>query len=411
MHWTRRQALSGSLAGLALALGRRSHAGTGELVAGTLLDLPQGYRATLVDQAGGPTTDGFRLPGRPDGMACWLDEAGRYVLVRNHELGSSRSLSAWGEAPLPDAAFDPERMGAVSRVVIDPDTLSPVSTNLVLAGTDNNCAGGVMPEGWVSCEESERPGHGWAFLCPHDAAQLQPREPLRSWGRFKREGIAFDVETGLVWQTEDHGVGVFYRHVPDTPADPFTGTLQALVVRGRPDADMNVGFTPGDQLAVSWIDVPDASAAEQPTREQARSLGAAVFCRNEGICRLDGSVVFATSLGGPHHAGQIWSLRGDVLTLLHQVGEDRSQLSNPDNLATTPWGAVVAAEDNYDVDEGGPANHLRILEPDGRVWTLARSSDRSELAGPCFSPDGRVLFVNLQKRDMTVAITGPFPIG
>ena len=33
-----------------------------------------------------------------------------------------------------------------------------------------------------------------------------------------------------------------------------------------------------------------------------------------------------------------------------------------------------------------------------------------EFTGACFSPDGRVLFVNLQgDRDETLAITGPWP--
>ena len=33
----------------------------------------------------------------------------------------------------------------------------------------------------------------------------------------------------------------------------------------------------------------------------------------------------------------------------------------------------------------------------------------SEFAGPCFSPDGRTFFVNLQAPGHTLAITGPFP--
>ena len=32
----------------------------------------------------------------------------------------------------------------------------------------------------------------------------------------------------------------------------------------------------------------------------------------------------------------------------------------------------------------------------------------SEFAGPCFSPDGRTLFVNIQGDGLTLAISGPF---
>jgi uncharacterized protein len=34
----------------------------------------------------------------------------------------------------------------------------------------------------------------------------------------------------------------------------------------------------------------------------------------------------------------------------------------------------------------------------------------SELAGACFSPDGRTLFVNIQHQGLTVAIDGPWKV-
>jgi len=408
MGWTRRDLLTrSSLAALSLGLGRPAAAG--ELSAGEFLDLPDGYRCTLIDRFGDAMDDGWVVPARPDGMGCFADDRGRLILFRNHELSAKRAWSAFGDAEPPPQAYDAARSGGVTRVVVDPATLQPLTTSLVLAGTEYNCAGGTTPQGWVSCEETDRDGHGWAFLCRTDQAELEPPNPLRSWGRFRREAIAFDPASGVIWQTEDHGEGVLYRHLPHG-VDPYDGRLQAMVVEGRPRADMALGAHTGDRFRVTWVEVGDPSARRRPTRVQARRRGAVTFARNEGICRLGQAVVFVSSLGGPDGWGQVWSLEGDTLTLLHQV-EDRASLSMPDNLAATPWGGVLAAEDNYDVDEGGPANHLRVLEPDGRVWTLARSADRSELAGPCFSPDGRVLFVNLQKRDLTVAITGPFPTG
>jgi secreted PhoX family phosphatase len=35
----------------------------------------------------------------------------------------------------------------------------------------------------------------------------------------------------------------------------------------------------------------------------------------------------------------------------------------------------------------------------------------TEFAGPCFSPDGKWLFVNAQKAGVTLAITGPWERG
>jgi secreted PhoX family phosphatase len=39
---------------------------------------------------------------------------------------------------------------------------------------------------------------------------------------------------------------------------------------------------------------------------------------------------------------------------------------------------------------------------------MAHSSE-SELSGVCFSPDGKIMFVNIQYPGMTLAITGDWP--
>ena len=41
-------------------------------------------------------------------------------------------------------------------------------------------------------------------------------------------------------------------------------------------------------------------------------------------------------------------------------------------------------------------------------WRAKNGLSRSEIAGVCFSPDGRAMFVNLQTDGITLAITGPF---
>jgi len=51
------------------------------------------------------------------------------------------------------------------------------------------------------------------------------------------------------------------------------------------------------------------------------------------------------------------------------------------------------------------------VHPDGRVETFGRNAlegGASELCGVCFSPDGKVMFVNLQEPGITLAIRGPF---
>ena len=50
------------------------------------------------------------------------------------------------------------------------------------------------------------------------------------------------------------------------------------------------------------------------------------------------------------------------------------------------------------------------LDPEsGEVFDFARNArSDGELAGVCFSPDGRAMFLNLQIDGVTLAIDGPF---
>jgi len=179
----------------------------------------------------------------------------------------------------------------------------------------------------------------------------------------------------------------------------------------------------GRPYDVQWVDIPDPAASELPCREQALEAGASLITRGEGIHQApDGRVWFAATSGGPEQAGQLWRLdpANNTLTLAYEVS-DPSILSLPDNLIVTPWGDLLLAEDNYHPTEVVRHQHLRALTPDGTVYDIARNEHvdwndptdvGAEFAGPCFSPDGRVLFVNLQYPEgATVAITGPWPRG
>jgi uncharacterized protein len=84
-------------------------------------------------------------------------------------------------------------------------------------------------------------------------------------------------------------------------------------------------------------------------------------------------------------------------------------LENVDNVVTTPFGGLIACEDNASRD-ATPENRLIWIGPDASCQVLAINRlNFSELAGACFSPDGRWLFVNIQDPGLTMAITGPWP--
>jgi hypothetical protein len=145
-------------------------------------------------------------------------------------------------------------------------------------------------------------------------------------------------------------------------------------------------------------------------------MGAARFNRCEGSVLVNGSLWFIASTAGPVGAGQIFrlDLQEGRLYLEVQV-EDRSVLSMPDNLTVTPWGDLLLAEDNYNAAGGATHQHIRGLRPDGVIYDFARNPTSfpddcgAEISGPCFSPDGKTLFVNIQTPvGATVAIQGPW---
>ena len=72
-----------------------------------------------------------------------------------------------------------------------------------------------------------------------------------------------------------------------------------------------------------------------------------------------------------------------------------------------PWGDLILCEDAMRVK--GQCG-LIGLRADGSQYAIANNNySDSELAGVCFSPDGKTLFLNIQFPGMTVAITGPWP--
>jgi hypothetical protein len=80
-----------------------------------------------------------------------------------------------------------------------------------------------------------------------------------------------------------------------------------------------------------------------------------------------------------------------------------SLIENCDNLTVAPWGDLFICEDN-----SGSCAMLRVT-PKGEISRFSLNNySSSELAGACFSPDGKILFVNIQKNGQTLAITGPW---
>jgi uncharacterized protein len=399
----RRAVLAGLGASVGSLLSRRARASVcPPLIADPagLLDLPAGFAYTVLETSGDPMDDGYVVPGRPDGMGLFDLGNGTLALMRNHELLPVSMAGPYAAGAAPPEAYDPAGMGAVTRLVVDAATYARVSSNLVLCGTNFNCAGGVSPSGWISCEENVATGHGFAFLCDPFAATVQPPVRLAWMGRFNHEAAAHDDVTDDYYLTEDRNNGCLYRSTLVNGAR----VLQAMEVVGMPNFDTTTMLA-GDVVAVGWLDLANPVPNRDKLRYMAAMLGAAEVHRGEGIVAEGGQrFTICATAGGPIGRGQL--LRFDAVTQTLEcvaVSTDPLVLDMPDNVTVAPSGQIFFGEN------GGQTNFVRALTSIGDFCDVAhQASGTSEISGLCFSPGGDALFCNLQQDGLTVVITGPF---
>lgn len=412
-----------------------------------VLDLPEGFTYRIVSWAGQEMNDGFVVPGRADGMACFPLRGSKVVLMRNHEnrhthihsgpFGINRALS---KRPKADKVFGRDAGGepiggGVTRLIWDLEDQRLKRAELALIGTSTNCAGGATPWGsWLSCEETVagvRDGldrdHGWVFEVPARDRGLVDPVPLRAMGRFCHEAAAVDPATGIVYLTEDdpNFDGLFYRFIPDTPGElALGGRLQALAFLDDPGADARnwngqIAWKQGDRREVAWIDLDEVESPQADLRRRGHAAGAVIVGRGEGVFHGGGEIWFTCTSSGPAKHGQILRYRpspsegrpdedrapGSIELFLESA--DDKVLDYPDNIAIAPNGHLIACEDRY---SDTLRNHLKGITPEGKVYAIARNvyRDNAELAGVCFSPDGRVMFLNIYWPGITLAITGPW---
>jgi len=394
----------------------------------SLLDLPQGFSYRVLSKLGAAMDDGGTVPDRADGMGCFDIGNGELALVRNHELQPQHDAGGpiakgFGKK---DGVFVP---GGTTTIVLDAATLSVKRQFRSLGGTIRNCSGGVTPWGtWLTCEEAPiGPGeprgqgldksHGWVFEVPASARGLVDAVPLTAMGRFNHEAACVDPASGIVYQTEDRDDSVLYRFLPVVPGKLAQGgRLQAMVIEGLADtrnwdvSDSGRAMPVGKPYPVRWVDLDDIEAPKDDLRARAAAKGAALVARGEGLHMGENAVFACCTNGGAKKLGQILKLTPglagapDTVELFFE-SQSIDQFNYGDNLTVAPSGHLFVCEDQYtDVVD----NHIRGITPQGAAYGFARLTAQTELAGGCFSPDGKWLFVNAYSPTATLAITGPW---
>ena len=165
---------------------------------------------------------------------------------------------------------------------------------------------------------------------------------------------------------------------------------------------------------MQWLTVPERDAMTTRTRSQFAQITRSR--KLEGMWWGDGGAYFVASFARTSdgsavpHDGQVWFLDPDrdtielKLRFAYTPSDQDSDPDGPDNITVSAYGGLILAED------GDGASHLVGSTESGETFFFARNemAGDSEFAGPTFSRNKQILFVNVQSPGHTFAIRGPF---
>ncbi|WP_210587608.1 alkaline phosphatase PhoX [Streptomyces sp. GESEQ-35] len=423
--------------------------GYGPLIADPdgLLALPAGFKYRVITYSGKTKLEsGESTPSNHDGTATFDGPRGTTLLVNNHEIGGPRTKVPYPVPLTEGLVYDPAAGGGCTVVEVRPD--GSIAEWVGIAGTATNCAGGSTPwDTWLTCEETEDKAgsngmtkdHGYVFeVDPADRRANKSPKPIKALGRYAHEAVVIDPKRGHAYLTEDasNPNGLLYRWVPEDGFRHGRGKLRNLAddagelqaakcfdSGGKFIDDLSRATKIGTVFGVDWIEVPDRDAKTTPTRKQFTDAQITRCRKLEGMWWGDGGAYIVSSYAraespGTPHDGQVWfydpKRRTLTLKVLLGVNADPSKegaFDSPDNITVSPYGGLIIAED------GNGIQHLFGATDSGRTYPIARNElnlgtedepEYSEFTGVTFSPDGKILYANIQTPGIMLAITGPW---
>ncbi len=346
------------------------------------LRLPEGFTARVVATSLQPVQGtGHNWHYFPDGGATFATDDNGWIYVSNSEFPGT---------------------GGVSAIRFAPDG-TIVDAYPILSNTSGNCAGGPTPwNTWLSCEEFDLHGESPALIEAAGAIagrvwECNPFAPsqgtvLPAMGLFQHEAAAVDPDRQVVYMTEDKGDGLLYRYTPTAYPDLSAGLLEAARV---------------DSGVVTWVAVPDPSAATTRTALQFADGEVTRFPGGEGLWWHQGVVYFTSKGDNRVHAIDCATNTYEVIYDAANFGGADAPLRGVDNL-------VVAdvSGDIYVAEDGGNME-IVMLSTDGVIAPFVQvvGQDSSEMTGPAFSPDGARMYFSSQRgatAGITYEVTGPF---
>jgi secreted PhoX family phosphatase len=151
---------------------------------------------------------------------------------------------------------------------------------------------------------------------------------------------------------------------------------------------------------VTWLPVPAPNDITTPTRYQVPE--STPFRGGEGIIYRRWHVYFTTK--GDSRVWDYDTRAESVRVLYNPLDDPRRQLTGVDNIAVTPGGDLIVAEDGGNME-------LVIVSPTGTAAALLRVIGRTNQAHrPAFSPTATAC-TGSQRGDeagITYEVTGPF---